>query len=96
MRWSARREAVREIPAGAGRVHPGSVFDPVAARGVRAGPQGHPPFLAAGPAVHDTLKALRAGAAPQELAGVASAETMKRATRDADHRCWMTQFPGGH
>ncbi len=96
MRWSARREAVREILAGGACVHPGSVFDPIAARGVRAGPQGHPPLMAAGPAVPDTLKAPCAGATPQELAGVASAETMKRATRDADYRCWMTQFLGGH
>jgi carboxyvinyl-carboxyphosphonate phosphorylmutase len=67
-------------------------LDYLSARGVRVCLQGHQPFMAAVQAVHDTLKALRAGTAPQELAGVASAETMNRATRDADYRRWMTEF----
>ena len=32
MRWSARRQAFREILTGAHCVHPGSVFDPISAR----------------------------------------------------------------
>ncbi len=66
--------------------------DYLSARGVRVCLQGHQPFMAAVQAVHDTLKALRAGTPPKELAGVASAETMNRATRDADYRRWMTEF----
>jgi carboxyvinyl-carboxyphosphonate phosphorylmutase len=67
-------------------------LDYLSARGVRVCLQGHQPFMAAVQAVHDTLKALRAGTPPKELAGVASAETMKRVTRDADYRRWMTEF----
>ncbi len=67
-------------------------LDYLSARGVRVCLQGHQPFMAAVQAVHDTLKALRAGTPPKELAGVAAAETMKRVTRDADYRRWMTEF----
>ncbi len=70
-------------------------LDYLSARGVRVCLQGHQPFMAAVQAVHDTLKALREGAAPKELPGVASAETIKRVTRDADYRRWVTEFLGG-
>jgi carboxyvinyl-carboxyphosphonate phosphorylmutase len=70
-------------------------LDDLSARGVRVCLQGHQPFMAAVQAVQDTLKALRAGTAPQELAGVASAETMKRVTRDTDYRRWVSEFLGG-
>lgn len=69
--------------------------DYLSARGVRVCLQGHQPFMAAVQAVHDTLKALREGASPKELAGVASAETIKHVTRDADYRRWMAEFLGG-
>ncbi len=70
-------------------------LDYLSARGVRVCLQGHQPFMAAVQAVHDTLKALREGAAPKELAGIASAETIKRVTRDADYRRWTGEFLGG-
>ena len=62
------------------------------AQGVRVALQGHQPFAAAVNAVHETLKALREGTPPGELAGVAPAELMRRVTRDADYRGWMEEF----
>jgi len=64
-------------------------------RGVRVCLQGHQPFLAAVRAVQDTLKALRDGASPAQIAGVASAELMKRVTREEDYRRWTGEFLGG-
>jgi carboxyvinyl-carboxyphosphonate phosphorylmutase len=54
--------------------------------------QGHQPFSAAVQAVHDTLKALRDGVATKDLKGIASADLMKRVTRDADYQRWTTEF----
>ena len=62
------------------------------AQGVRVALQGHQPFAAAVSAVHETLKALREGTPPGELAGVAPPELMRRVTRDADYRGWMDDF----
>ncbi len=45
--------------------------------------QGHAPIAAATQAVYETLKAVREGAAPKELKGLASSELMGRVTRDA-------------
>jgi len=70
-------------------------LDYLSARGVRVCLQSHQPFMAAVQAVHDTLKALRAGTPPQDLTGIATAETMKRLTRDADYRHWVSEFLGG-
>jgi len=67
-------------------------LDYLSAQGVRVCLQSHQPFMAAVQAVHDTLKALREGVAPKDLTGIASAETMKRLTRDADYRRWMGEF----
>lgn len=67
----------------------------LAARRVRVALQGHQPFAAAVQATYDTLKALRDGAAPGKLPGVASAELMGRVTRDADHAAWTREFLGG-
>lgn len=64
-------------------------------RGVRICLQGHQPFMAAVRAVHETLKALREGTLPAQIAGVASAELMKRVTRDEDYRRWTSDFLGG-
>lgn len=64
----------------------------LAARGVRVALQGHQPFAAAVNAVYETLKALREGAPPGELAGVARPDLMCRVTRDADYRRWMEDF----
>ena len=66
--------------------------DWLGAHGVRVALQGHQPFAAAVNAVHETLKALREGTPPGELAGVAPADLMRRVTRDADYRSWMEDF----
>ena len=70
-------------------------LDYLSGRGVRVCLQGHQPFMAAVQAVHDTLKALRAGTPPAKLEGVASAELMKRVTRDTDYRRRMKDHLGG-
>ena len=64
----------------------------LAEHGVRVALQGHQPFAAAVNAVHETLKALREGTPPGELAGVAPPNLMRRVTRDADYRGWMENF----
>jgi carboxyvinyl-carboxyphosphonate phosphorylmutase len=69
-------------------------LDYLGAQGVRVCLQSHQPFMAAVQAVQDTLKALREGTPPQELTGIASAETMKRVTRDGDYRRWSSDFLG--
>ena len=66
--------------------------DWLGAQGVRVALQGHQPFAAAVNAVHETLKALREGTPPGDLAGVAPPELMRRVTRDADYRGWMEEF----
>jgi carboxyvinyl-carboxyphosphonate phosphorylmutase len=58
----------------------------LAARGVRIALQGHLPFAAAIRAIHDTLKALRDGVAPEAL--------MKQVTRDSEYRRWIGEFLG--
>ena len=63
--------------------------------GVRIALQGHLPFAAAIKAVHDTLKALRDGTSPGELAPqVASAELMAQVTRRDDYSRWTSDFLG--
>jgi len=69
--------------------------DYLASRRVRIALQGHQPFAAAVKAVHDTLKALRDGTAPSKLQGVASADLMKKVTRDDDYTRWTKEFLGG-
>ena len=65
----------------------------LAANGVRIALQGHLPFQAAVKAVYDTLRALRDGVAPADLApNVASGELMAQATRQADHDEWIGEF----
>lgn len=60
--------------------------------GVRVCLLGHQPFLAAVRAVYDTLKALRQGASPAEIDGLASKELVAQITRDADYRQWVKEF----
>jgi carboxyvinyl-carboxyphosphonate phosphorylmutase len=50
---------------------------------VRIAVQGHAPIAAATQAVFETLKAVREGAAPKALKGLASSELMGRVTREA-------------
>lgn len=64
----------------------------LASRGVRICLQGHQPIQAAIRAIHDTLKALREGTAPQDLEGLASAELIKRVTRADDYARWSKEF----
>ena len=66
--------------------------DYLASRGVRISLQGHQPIMAAVEATYATLKALRDGTPPDEIAGKASPETMKSVTRDADYQRWMSDF----
>ncbi len=64
----------------------------LASRGVRICLQGHQPIMAAVQAIHDTLKALREGTAPQRLERVAGDALMKQVTRNADYARWMKDF----
>lgn len=57
--------------------------------------QGHLPVAAAVRAAYETLKALREGTKPGDVAGIASPALMKQATRDADYRHWSKEFLGG-
>jgi carboxyvinyl-carboxyphosphonate phosphorylmutase len=67
----------------------------MAAQGVRIALQGHMPFLAAVRAVHETLKALRDGTDPKQLANQPSAELMRQVTRDAAYAGAIRSFMGG-
>ncbi|HEY9568645.1 MAG TPA: hypothetical protein VIR38_11180, partial [Thalassobaculum sp.] len=69
-------------------------LDYLSGMGVRLCLQGHQPFMAAVQAVYDTLAALRAGTAPKELSGVASAELMQRLTRNGDYEARMQDYLG--
>ena len=60
--------------------------------GVRVSLQGHYPFMAAVQATYETLKALRAGTAPDDITRTASGDTMKRLTGDADYKRMMKEF----
>jgi oxaloacetate decarboxylase len=48
--------------------------------------------MAAVNAVHETLKALRAGTPPASIKAVASADLMKRVTRQSDYSGWSKDF----
>jgi carboxyvinyl-carboxyphosphonate phosphorylmutase len=61
---------------------------------VRIALQGHAPVAAATQAVYETLKALRDGASPGELKGLASSGLTGRVTRDADVKARLAQFLG--
>jgi oxaloacetate decarboxylase len=61
-------------------------------RGVRVALQGHLPIMASVQAVHDTMKALRSGAKPASIPGVAPAELMQQVTRDRSYKAWADAF----
>jgi carboxyvinyl-carboxyphosphonate phosphorylmutase len=67
-------------------------LDYLSARNVRVCLQGHLPFMAAVHAVHETLKALRAGTPPAAIKRLASPDLMKKVTRQADYATWSKQF----
>ncbi len=55
----------------------------------------HAPFWAGVNAAYETLKALREGTKPADLKGVASADLVKRVTRQDDYTRWNKEFLGG-
>src|SRR4051812_49072768 len=61
---------------------------------VRIAVQGHAPIAAATRAVFETLEAVREGAAPKQLQGLASSELMGRVTREAAAKQRGTDFLG--
>jgi len=61
-------------------------------QGVRICLQGHDPVKASIQAVYDTLKALRSGTPPGKIENLASAELMKKVTRDAEYQRWIEDF----
>jgi carboxyvinyl-carboxyphosphonate phosphorylmutase len=67
-------------------------LDYLSARNVRICLQGHLPFMAAVNAVHETLKALRAGTPPASIKAVASPDLMKQVTRQTDYLRWSKEF----
>jgi oxaloacetate decarboxylase len=71
-----------------------SALDYLTGQRVRIALQGHAPFAAATQAVYDTLKALREGASPKSLKGLASAELTGRAMREAETKKRSVEFLG--
>ena len=61
---------------------------------VRIAVQGHAPISAATQAVFETLKAVREGASPKQLKGLAPAELMSRVTRDGTVKRRAADFLG--
>lgn len=91
----AIRAAVR-LPLMLGGTPP-ALRDPawLAANGVRVALLGHQPFAAAVQATYAALKAIREGADPDRLPGLAPADLMKRVTREDDHRRWQQDWLAG-
>ena len=75
---------------------PEDMADPayLASQRVRIALQGHAPFAAATQAVYETLKALREGASPKTLKGLASSELTGRLTRENDMKLRGAEFLG--
>ena len=65
------------------------------AQRVRICIQGHLQIAAAMRALLETMKALREGMRPKDVPGIASAELMKRGTRDAEYRRSIKDYLGG-
>ena len=61
---------------------------------VRVCLQGHLPYMAAVRATYETLKALRDGRPPKQIASVASNDLLKQVTRDSDYKHWSEEFLG--
>ena len=71
-----------------------SDLDYLIERRVKLALQGHAPFAAATQAVYDTLKALRDGASPKQLKGLASSDLTSRVTREAETKARLAAFLG--
>jgi oxaloacetate decarboxylase len=69
-------------------------LDYLGERRVRIALQGHAPVAAATQAVYETLKALREGAPPKNLKGLASPDLTARVTRDAETKQRISEFLG--
>src|SRR6201747_109903 len=69
-------------------------WDFLGGKRVRIAVQGHAPIAAATQAVFETLKAVREGAAPKALKGVASSDLMGRVTRDVAAKARGADFLG--
>jgi len=67
----------------------------LASCGVRVALQGHQQFAAAAQAIYTTLKALRDGAKPADLKGIASNDLMRQLTRGENYDQWSRDFLGG-
>ena len=66
----------------------------LASCGVRVCLRGHQPIMAAYLAVHDTMKSLRDGTAPRDLAGVPDRTWMAQFTRDEAFARWIRDYLG--
>jgi carboxyvinyl-carboxyphosphonate phosphorylmutase len=71
-----------------------NALDYLAGQRVRIALQGHAPIAAATQAVHETLKALRDGAPPKNLKGLASSDLTSRVMREADMKARSADFLG--
>ena len=71
-----------------------NALDYLATQRVRIALQGHAPIAAATQAVYDTLKALREGAAPKALRGLASSELNGRVMRESGVKARSADFLG--
>jgi len=71
-----------------------TALDYLASQRVRIALQGHAPFAAATQAVYETLKALREGASPKSLKGIASSELTGRVMREAETKARTAEFLG--
>jgi carboxyvinyl-carboxyphosphonate phosphorylmutase len=67
----------------------------LATQGVRIALQSHLPFSAGVGAVYETLKALREGTAPADIAHAGSSELLARVLRQADYDRWTDDYLGG-
>lgn len=83
------------LPLIVGGTGPG-MDDPayLSARNVRVCLQGHQPFAAAVQAIYATMKALRAGTPPKEIAGLPDPTLVKRLMRGGDYADWEREFLG--
>ena len=85
--------AAVKIPIMLGNLKPDLVSrDYLSAHGVRICLQGHQTIMAAIHSVHETLKALRHGTSPAEIANVASGALLKQVTHDSDYRRSISEF----
>jgi carboxyvinyl-carboxyphosphonate phosphorylmutase len=70
-------------------------LDYLSARNVRVCLQGHQSYWASVNGVYETLKALREGARPSQLKGIAPASLQKRVLRQDDYAKWTKEYLGG-